>query len=176
MQAPWVYSVDPDWLWVKPLVAPGPAEGAAPALGFFYPNVFPEHPKWKVGACQGLRLYLPVRVWAGLAVVCMGMRHIKLDAVPNWWLPVLACPAGPARSQAVPAWPRAAVGGAPHRARAHSHARVRLGSCGAPLGEHRGPGKAGHCAARLGKAGHSGGHSGQPGCQMCECLCVCMPA
>lgn len=49
---------EPDFLFVKPVVAPGPAEGAAPALGFFYPNVFPEHPQWKVrpgllleGAC-----------------------------------------------------------------------------------------------------------------------------
>lgn len=48
MQAPWIYNVDPDQLFVKPLVAPGPAEGTAPALGYFYPNVNPEHPPFKV--------------------------------------------------------------------------------------------------------------------------------
>lgn len=55
-QAPWIYNVDPDQLFVKPLVAPGPAEGIAPALGYFYPNVNPEHPPFKVGP--------------GLAAVC----------------------------------------------------------------------------------------------------------
>lgn len=57
-QAKWIYMAETDFLFVKPVVAPGPAEGAAPALGFFYPNVFPEYPQWKVrpglvleGAC-----------------------------------------------------------------------------------------------------------------------------
>ncbi|PRW57732.1 hypothetical protein C2E21_3449 isoform A [Chlorella sorokiniana] len=47
VKAPYLYYIEPDFLLVKPVVAPGPAEGAAPALGFFYPNVFPEYPQWK---------------------------------------------------------------------------------------------------------------------------------
>ena len=52
-----MYYIETDFLFVKPVAAPGPAEGGAPALGFFYPNIYPEHSPWKVGGAHD-----PIRV------------------------------------------------------------------------------------------------------------------
>jgi hypothetical protein len=49
MQAPWLYLIETDYLFVKPVAAPGPAESAVRPLGFFFSYVYAAAPVHKVG-------------------------------------------------------------------------------------------------------------------------------
>lgn len=57
-QAPWLYLVETDYVFVRPTLAPGPAEDpAVRPLGFLFPNVAPAAPRHKELLVQ--RLYPP---------------------------------------------------------------------------------------------------------------------
>lgn len=51
LQAPWIYFIETDYLLVKPVHAPGPAESAVPALGFRFPNIAYGAPRTQVNTC-----------------------------------------------------------------------------------------------------------------------------
>lgn len=73
-QAPWLYLIETDFVFVKPIQAPGPAESAARSLAFLYTYITPAAPGLKVKgppACQGRRQWhsgsAPLRSAAALA-------------------------------------------------------------------------------------------------------------
>ncbi|KAI7843720.1 hypothetical protein COHA_002618 [Chlorella ohadii] len=86
IKAPWVYLLETDYLFVKPVASPGPAESGARALGFFYDYVYADAPRFRTLA----RRLFPAGLGPLSAVPRTGPAPIMarvsewLRVIPRW--------------------------------------------------------------------------------------------